>query len=208
MPPPEVSSEANAEWAGKTVRVVDPLANTLWQNQPGKVAKLVSASKAAVTMLGMGTVKAEFHLRWLYALTGSEKPPLKAVGLRVVLAREKEAAWTACGGQLQCVGVAQSLEAPEMAAAWQLLMVRARQCGDSLKCLYIEPAEGEVVWQISHDKSDKGVLEVKQQWEIALSSFGETCRHWFAVQCTRQGTGLFCASTGRQRLGKWSTTTA
>ncbi|MCP4241693.1 MAG: hypothetical protein GY772_14125, partial [bacterium] len=75
---------------------------------------------------------------WL--LTGKEKPPLPdRLDLRTLTAEEKSQALAVAGNQVEFLQPGSMLEAPEMATAWQEVLLRGQRAKDA-----IQP--GEIVW--------------------------------------------------------------
>ncbi len=73
-------------------------------------------------------------------MTGTERPPLAdRLDLRTLTAEEKSEALAVAGNQVEFLQPASCLEAPEMATAWQEILLRGQRAKDAL-----QPAE--IVW--------------------------------------------------------------
>jgi hypothetical protein len=169
--PPTVPEAASSTWAGQRVRVTLPTAGVLWQNTEGTVKRLTAADKAEVFLVGAASVKAEFSLKGLVLLDGTEKPPLAPFSLKKLLGLEKAAAIDAAGGELRFVGPGDQLEHPELAVGWELVKARGRQCGDNTNsCLYFEPAVMEVVYHTATGTaSPEEAAEHTAEWTKAVN---------------------------------------
>ncbi|MCP4241348.1 MAG: hypothetical protein GY772_12375, partial [bacterium] len=76
----------------------------------------------------------------VWPVTGMEKPPLPdRLDLRTLTAEEKSQALAVAGNQVEFLQPASMLEAPEMATAWQEILLRGQRAKDALQ-------PGEIVW--------------------------------------------------------------